>query len=819
MNKLINSNDDIVQLFVTNINQCEDEIYKLKVTKEDMIQVILSIINEINYNFNKYSNNEKMIKLNSMTFSNLFSYNENNSINFNNFSKNKIIGLNALNFSGKSSIIDIILFTIYGKTSRGIKIQNVNKKNYLSKLNLNINNNNYELIRKGKLENERYNSIVLINKNNIQHSLPSKSEYNKEIINNIGDYDEFTNASIIFQNNKGFIDLTDEERKNILFKIFNLDIFQIIYKKIKSSLRDNQFYYKKLLDECKRYKNNSILKISKLKERSINLHLKQILKIKNIYEFEYLELSKTCNIQNKDYYEIKNYCINDYKQNMNKINNFKMKLDKFKIIYQELINKKENIIKYNIEYSDKTKDKFKIFMNDFNKNLCNNNNHNNHNNYNKQYNENFKYNINIENILIIHRKYIDNGIYDIIENYENNKFKINKINEKILVIKNYLNTLNKNYLKYKDYEFNPNCSYCVKNDITKEKILIENDIKNQNDILNNKLNKLNELIILDKNYEENYYKLIDNFYKINYIILQCNKINYNVFVNNYNNLIKKIKLDIYNKYNTLKYAVNGIYTFKKNKINKLNECILYIENIIKNTKLTIKNLDYKTNLYIEYINNEKYIKKSIKLQNKITEYTEKYNKVFQILLNTKLINNTLEEKEKIKLDLNNKIKNQDNQLKILTFIKNLISKYNLFNNSINNILKIVSNEVNNILKDITSFSIDINYINNIIEINKLTNNQKINVKLLCGFEKESLNLIFKIVLNKLNTHFKTNFLIIDEGFTSYDNNHLENLDKLFNYIKKNYEWCLVITHIDILKKYINKFITIDKIDKYSHIEI
>jgi DNA repair exonuclease SbcCD ATPase subunit len=264
-----------------------------------------------------------------------------------------------------------------------------------------------------------------------------------------------------------------------------------------------------------------------------------------------------------------------------------------------------------------------------------------------------------------------------------------------------------------------------------------------------------------------------------------------------------------------------MYIFNKNKYSKINNCISYVKNIIKELKINIKNIEDKTNSYIEYINNKDYIIKCNEVKNKIDEYTIKYSNIFENLVSIKIKNATLEEKEKFKIELINKIKIQEKQVKILSFIKKLITKYNIFNNIINNILNIITTEINNILTNITNFTIDINYNNNVIEINKnniIDNNKKLNVKLLCGFEKESLNLIFKIVLNKLNMNFKTNFLIIDEGFTSYDKIHLETLNKLFEYIKQNYDWCLIITHIDSLKKYIDKFINIQFMDNYSHIE-
>jgi hypothetical protein len=57
-------------------------------------------------------------KLLSLEFSNMFSYGENNSINFQKLTHDEITGLFAGNSMGKSSLIDIILFALFDDESR-----------------------------------------------------------------------------------------------------------------------------------------------------------------------------------------------------------------------------------------------------------------------------------------------------------------------------------------------------------------------------------------------------------------------------------------------------------------------------------------------------------------------------------------------------------------------------------------------------------------------------------------------------------------------------------------------------------------------------
>ena len=72
-------------------------------------------------------------KLKSLEWDNLFNYGESNKINFE--SLDGIVGILGKNFSGKSSVVDSLLYTVYNTTSKN------NRKN------LNLINQNEEWCR------------------------------------------------------------------------------------------------------------------------------------------------------------------------------------------------------------------------------------------------------------------------------------------------------------------------------------------------------------------------------------------------------------------------------------------------------------------------------------------------------------------------------------------------------------------------------------------------------------------------------------------------------------------------------------------------
>lgn len=86
----------------------------------------------------------------------------------------------------------------------------------------------------------------------------------------------------------------------------------------------------------------------------------------------------------------------------------------------------------------------------------------------------------------------------------------------------------------------------------------------------------------------------------------------------------------------------------------------------------------------------------------------------------------------------------------------------------------------------------------------------LNVRELCGFERVSFNIALRVALNSMNVINKNNFLIIDESFTYADQNNIHNITYLFDIIKKEYELCLIISHLTEIKNLNERKIEITK---------
>ena len=121
-------------------------------TNKKKTQIKEKIIEIVDNVYKKNNNICKRIELIELKYNNLLIFGEGNRINFTKFMD--IVGISDTNNAGKTSLIDIILFSIYGKcprTSIRYNILHKNANKYLTQITLKVNGKQYLIERKGIL--------------------------------------------------------------------------------------------------------------------------------------------------------------------------------------------------------------------------------------------------------------------------------------------------------------------------------------------------------------------------------------------------------------------------------------------------------------------------------------------------------------------------------------------------------------------------------------------------------------------------------------------------------------------------------------------
>lgn len=208
--------------------------------KDGQLQSILQLNKEVNSQL-KRKTDKKLTNLWSvekLEFDNFFSYGQGNEIDFT--AHKGIIGITGENRAGKSSLIDIILFMLYDKTSRtgkALSILNHQKSNLWGRLTLSINGRRYVIEKQGKVNKKRdaipikckfYN--VDENGQEVDLSGTERASTNAIISQYVGEYDDAISTFFSTQGNSNtFIQMTSANRKTQLNSLLNLTIFDECY--------------------------------------------------------------------------------------------------------------------------------------------------------------------------------------------------------------------------------------------------------------------------------------------------------------------------------------------------------------------------------------------------------------------------------------------------------------------------------------------------------------------------------------------------------------------------------------------------------------
>lgn len=307
------------------------------------------------------------IKLKELKFDNIYNYGENNKIIFNNNSDNILI--DGMNGFGKTTIIDIICFALFDRTTRisnKSDIMNINKDRYLIELTFMINDIKYRILKTGEKKGKKIEHISSLYKNDIETKEWSKRNFNDYIQNIIGcDYNQFVYLSFITKDlNNEIIDRRNGERQELITNMLNMNYFTDIFNMVKSNLEEkkNKFLQEKnqILDVLNNYDEIEKLTFDNKKYESL---IKELEKLEELIIKESKKIKD--NRKNIKYVENElitiediNVDIEDIKVNIQKN---KEKLKNINIQLQLLNDKKKNII---IEESIKKKieDYYKAFF-------------------------------------------------------------------------------------------------------------------------------------------------------------------------------------------------------------------------------------------------------------------------------------------------------------------------------------------------------------------------------------------------------------------------------------------------------------------------
>jgi exonuclease SbcC len=238
-----------IRKYLSRLKCTESQIDKLITLHNKVYQKVLEVKKDQVLDPMHLKSAVQRWKILELKFSNMLSYGTDNIVDFRAYDANHIIGIMAPNRYGKSAVLDVILFCLFDKFTRGDRkdILNKNCDDMSCSLLFSIGSQMYLIKRHGvrtKASVKIDVDFTHLNAGNTSKTSKSlngidKNDTNSKIVEMIGTYNDYIATCFALQGkNSSFLDMTQLERKAYLNEILKLNLFEECYKYIKDKSKE-----------------------------------------------------------------------------------------------------------------------------------------------------------------------------------------------------------------------------------------------------------------------------------------------------------------------------------------------------------------------------------------------------------------------------------------------------------------------------------------------------------------------------------------------------------------------------------------------------
>ena len=246
----------------------QEELMAEYLNEFEVSKDVLEKVYDLNKRYNKQiEENEEVLRninwsLQSLEWDNLFNYGEDNCIDFTKLEG--IVGIFGKNYSGKSSIVDSLLYTMYNSTSKSIRknlnIINQNRPSCIARAKIKIDDELFTVERSSKKYTKRLKGVETqeastdldfckqdFNENVTVLNGTSRQDTDSNVRKHFGTIQDFLLTSMASQlDSLSFINEGSTKRKEYLAKFLDLQIFDKKFKLAKEESAIAKMALKKL---------------------------------------------------------------------------------------------------------------------------------------------------------------------------------------------------------------------------------------------------------------------------------------------------------------------------------------------------------------------------------------------------------------------------------------------------------------------------------------------------------------------------------------------------------------------------------------------
>ncbi len=294
---------------------------------------------------------------------------------------------------------------------------------------------------------------------------------------------------------------------------------------------------------------------------------------------------------------------------------------------------------------------------------------------------------------------------------------------------------------------------------------------------------------------------------------------------------KKQKLDLNIEIDSFKNYEKEWSNFQeaKQKEDKIDREVSQLINKLSTTETEeLRNkqqITQQEQLIKEYYKNEKQINKNKEIRVEISSVRDKLNVTKDDLrkVNTDVLKlngkvSALQNQKETIEDRINEVKDLESQSRLFDFYLNALSKDGVSYELIEKALPMIEGEVNNILAQIVEFGMQLEIDGKNINAYLVYGDQRWSLEMCSGMERFISGLAIRVALINVCNLPRPNFLVIDEGFGTLDSENLQSLFMLFTYLKTQFDFVMIISHIDSMRDVVDDLITIKKEKGFSNVK-
>ena len=256
--------------------------------------------------------------------------------------------------------------------------------------------------------------------------------------------------------------------------------------------------------------------------------------------------------------------------------------------------------------------------------------------------------------------------------------------------------------------------------------------------------------------------------------------------------------------------------------NELDSRLVLLEEKRKNVLHQISSVEEKVMKYYEQekdiVYNQQIETEIDKIQFELDSVTNQYDTLNDSINNVFGEIKVVDTKRRSILDNIKKVEELEGKYEAYQYYLDAVKRDGVAYELITKALPTIEGEVNNILSQLVDFQMlfemDGKNINNYIVYD---DDNVWPLELSSGMERFISSLAIRVGLINVTNLPRSNFLAIDEGWGTMDSDNINSVYSLFQYLKSQFQFALIVSHIDSMRDAVDTLLEIKKDKNYSSI--